>query len=284
VVINQNVYNRLNKIHVPNENYMTPEKVMQAMKQLKIKNCEGADLIPQRILAEGIEVLHEPSCALFSLVYTNKQIPEQWKLSKITQLHKKSKKHEIGNYRPISNLNSASKIFERLILNRIGTIETEMKIELTGESQHGNKKGKSTTNASLSMQTALAKALEQGHFALMASLDLSSAFDVVNTKLLLKRMKIIGIPNDITELVEIWLKDRTYYIRCKGKYSFKRLSNIGTIQGSILGPFLYAIFVSPLFDLTPFHPFADDHQVIENDKNIDQLKTRMQNKLKIIRN
>ena len=31
-VINQNVYNGLNKIHVPNENYMTPEKVMKAMK------------------------------------------------------------------------------------------------------------------------------------------------------------------------------------------------------------------------------------------------------------
>ena len=83
-IINPNVYNGLNKIHVPNENFMTPEKVMQAMKELKIKNCEGADLIPQRILAEGIEVLHGPFCALFSLVYKNKQIPEQWKLSQIT--------------------------------------------------------------------------------------------------------------------------------------------------------------------------------------------------------
>jgi hypothetical protein len=123
-----------------------------------------------------------------------------------------------------------------------------MKIDLTGDYQHGFKKGKSTTTASISIQTALTKALEQGHFAPMASLDLSSAFDVVNTGLLIKRMKIIGIPDDVTEMVEIWLKDRTYYISCKGRNSFIRHSNIGTIQGSILGPFLYAIFVSPLFD------------------------------------
>ena len=97
-------------------------------------------------------------------------------------------------------------------------------------------------------------------------------------------MKIIGIPVDIIELVDIWLKDRTYYINCKGRNSFIRLSNIGTIQGSILGPFLYAIFVSPLFNLTPFHAFADDNQVIETDKNIDPLKTRMQNKLEIMTN
>jgi hypothetical protein len=116
-------------------------------------------------------------------------------------------------------------------LNRIGTIEKEMKVDLTGDTQHGFKKGRSTSRASLSIQNALAKALEQGNFALMASLDLSSAFDVVNISLLLKRMQIIGIPRDIIELVEIWLRDRTYYITCRGKNSCIKMSNVGTIQG-----------------------------------------------------
>ena len=116
----------------------------------------------------------------------------------------------------------------------------------------------------------------------MASLDLSSAFDVVNIGLLLKRMQIIGIPRDIIELVEIWLRDRTYYITCRGKNSCIKMSNVGTIQGSILGPFLYAVFVSPLFDLTPFHAFADDNQVIAIDKKIEGLKTKMQIQLEMM--
>jgi hypothetical protein len=33
---------------------------------------------------------------------------------------------------------------------------------------------------------------------------------------------------------------------------------LGTVQGSVLGPVLYAIFVSPLFDITPVLSFADD--------------------------
>ena len=41
------------------------------------------------------------------------------------------------------------------------------------------------------IQSALARALDQGNFALMASLDLSSAFNVVNIDLRIKRMKII---------------------------------------------------------------------------------------------
>ena len=35
-----------------------------------------------------------------------------------------------------------------------------------------------------------------------------------------------------------------------------------TIQGSILGPILYAIFVSPLFDLADLTNFADDNFII----------------------
>ena len=46
----------------------------------------------------------------------------------------------------------------------------------------------------------------------MASLDLSSAFDVVNTALLLKRLRIIGLPEDVIKLIELWLKERTFYV------------------------------------------------------------------------
>ena len=48
-----------------------------------------------------------------------------------------------------------------------------MKVDLTGESQHRFKKNKSISTAATSIQIALVKALEQGHYALMASLDMS---------------------------------------------------------------------------------------------------------------
>ena len=75
-------------------------------------------------------------------------------------------------------------------------------------------------------------------------------------------MRISGLPDDVVRLVEIWLTDRKYYVSVNGKHSFIRLSELGTVQGSILGPFLYALFVSPLFDLTPLTAFADDKQII----------------------
>ena len=63
--------------------------ILECIKQLKIKNCEGYDRIPQRFLIDGIEILIKPLFKLFSLIYRDKQIPEQWLIAKITPIHKK---------------------------------------------------------------------------------------------------------------------------------------------------------------------------------------------------
>ena len=52
----------------------------------------------------------------------------------------------------------------------------------------------------------LSRALDKGQFALMASNDLSSAFDLVNVNLMLKRCRIIGLPNDVVDLIEGLIK------------------------------------------------------------------------------
>ena len=58
----------------------------------------------------------------------------------------------------------------------------------------------------------IARALDEGKFVAMASLDLSAAFDVVDVKLLLKRLKNFGLPDDVIALIEIWLNERFFYV------------------------------------------------------------------------
>ena len=93
---------------------------------------------------------------------------------------------------------------------RLTQIENLNNISLTGNSQHGFKKNHSTASLGLTIQSLIATALDENKFALMASLDLSSAFDVVNVKLLVKRLHIIGIPSDFVSLIEIWLENKVF--------------------------------------------------------------------------
>jgi hypothetical protein len=78
---------------------------------MKIKNSEGFDRIPQRIIKEGLENLLEPYAQLFKRIYTQRSVPDQWLLAKTIPIHKKGSKNEIYNYRPIANLCSISKVF-----------------------------------------------------------------------------------------------------------------------------------------------------------------------------
>ena len=101
-----------------------------------------------------------PLAKLFMLIYSTKLIPEQWLIAKITPIYKKGSKNQIENYRPVANLCSTSKIFERLILNRINKLEVLNAITLVGKQQHGFTQGKSTTTAGLLVQSMIARALD----------------------------------------------------------------------------------------------------------------------------
>ena len=105
----------------------------------------------------------------------------------------------------------------------------------------------------LHIQSLIARALDDDNYVLMATLDHSAAFNVVNIDLLMKLLRIIGLPEDVLSLVEVWLCNKVFYVEINGL-----VSNFFSINyGSILGPVLNAIHVSPLFDLTDLSDFAD---------------------------
>ena len=51
---------------------------------------------------------------------------------------------------------------------------------------------------------------------------------------------------------------RFFYVSIDRKNSTLYEVLLGTVQGFVLGPVLYAIFISPLFDLEDLSAFADD--------------------------
>ena len=280
VKINNNVHNGYCKLLVDNRFFMNANDVEECLLSLKPKNAEGFDRIPVRILYDARELLKDPLAALFQKIYEQKTIPEQWKMAKVIPIFKKGPKNLIENYRPIANLCSTSKIFEKLILKQIKYLETINKLDFTGKQQHGFKINKSTATCGLLLQSIIARATDENNYVLMASLDLSAAFDIVNVGLLLKRLRILGLPKDLVKLIEVWLTDRQFYVEVNGLSSPVYRSNDGTIQGSVLGPILYAIFVSPIFDLTDLTNFADDNYVIEINAKINELIINMEKGLK----
>ena len=118
--------------------------------------------------------------------------------------------------------------------------------------------------------------MDSDEFALVASLDLSAAFDIVNIELLLIRLKRIGLPGDVIELIIEWLEQRSYYVSIDDANSKLFNLRLGTVQGSVLGPVLYAIFVSPMFDLEPMLTLADDSFIVTCNKDKNEVISNLE--------
>ena len=71
-------------------------------------------------------------------------------------------------------------------------------------------------------------------------------------------------------LIEKWLFERFFYVEIDGVSSTLVTTWYGIIQGSILGPILYAIFISPLFKIEKVTFYADDgfSMVQSRDRNV----------------
>ncbi len=285
VRINDRVHNSRRLVDADKKMFMQECDVWECIKTLKGKNSEGFNRIPQRILVDGAEVIIKPLSGLFKHIYRTGKVQDQWLIAKTIPVYKnKGQTSDINNYRPIANLCSASKIFKKLILKRILEIQDTAGIDFTNKHQHGFKRKSSTTTLMAVLQSQIARALEGEDFVMVASLDLSSAFDLVDIELLMKCLTMVGLPADVLQLIMAWLLNRSFYISINGTNSTLFDLLLGTVQGSILGPVLYAIFVSLLFDIESFLSHVDDTFIPKYNSSLQNLINDVENHLRQLPN
>ena len=76
-----------------------------------------------------------------------------------------------------------------------------------------------------------------------------------------KGLEIMGIPDDLMGLIKDWLSERICYVEAGGNVSSFFECNHGTIQGSVLGPVLFSLFIRPLYDIEKLLTYADDNYI-----------------------
>ena len=79
-------------------------------------------------------------------------------------------------------------------------------------------------------------------------LDISNAFDKIWHDGLMFKLKVYGIEDELLSLLENYLQNREKRVVLNGQTSEWRKINSGVLQGSVLGPLLFLIYINYLPD------------------------------------
>jgi hypothetical protein len=152
------------------------------------------------------------------------------------------------------------------------------------EHQYGFQRGKSTEQNLIHLTNYIYNALNDKKYCLGLFLDLKKAFDVCSHNILLKKLPKYGINDTALKWFESYLKDRQQKVEINGSLSSTKTLNISVIQGSILGPILFLIYINDLYTASKLLKlmFADDTAGLASHNNINDLITFVNTELKKI--
>ena len=144
------------------------------------------------------------------------------------------------------------------------TQEHLVRSELYSTLQSAYRAGHSTETALLKVHNDILLNMDNQRVTLLALLDLSSAFDTVDHEVLLRRLQItFGIADTALQWFRYYLACRSQSVLLNGSFSEDFSPPHGVPQGSRLGPLLFPIYASKLFEVVKRHlpdVYADDNQ------------------------
>jgi len=117
-------------------------------------------------------------------------------------------------------------------------------------------------------------------------IDLRKAFDVRSHKILLKKLKSLGVEGTALKWFESYLSNCLQCVDVNGTLSEEKCFNISVIQGSILGTILFLCYINDFWKCTSLFTtlFADDGTCLAKSKNLLELVNFVNNELQKIAN
>ncbi|MFH4984569.1 hypothetical protein AB6A40_011278 [Gnathostoma spinigerum] len=172
-------------------------EVRFALSEMSKGKMTGKDGISIEVQKAGGLTLYRAIAQRFSHYLRNSKIPSVWKESNTILLHKKGDTEDLKNYRPICLLDHLSKLFTRIIYNRLKTTLDEQQ----PKEQAGFRGGYSTIDYIFVLNQMIERAREYRLPLCLLFVDFEKAFDNVEVNAVLNALKSQGVEDSYIKIL-----------------------------------------------------------------------------------
>ena len=233
-------------------------EIKDLLKNVDIKKASGVDTIPTKLVKLSADFLTPLLTKAINTSIAQNAFPENTKTASVIPLDKgKPNKNEMSNFRPVSVLNTFSKIYERVLKDQINS-----PWHIFHRFLSAYRKNYSSQNILISLTEEWRKKLDNNFVVGAVLTDLSKAFDCIPHDLIIAKLSAYNFSDEALSYIYSYLTNRRQCVRINNTHSQLETIISGVPQGSILGPILFNLSINDLFFfvvLASLYNFADDN-------------------------
>ena len=239
------------------------EDVRRVILSLPLNRAPGPDKTKARVFKDTLQVILGPVTEIINCSLGTSIFPSDWKIAEVIPLLKEGHQEEPPNNRPLSLLNVASKVCEKIVLEQFITYLISR--NRLSSHQSGNKSLHSTETLNIYTTDLILEAMDKKDISTLVLLDLSKAFDSICHQKLLQKLFAVGASPAVVPWFRSYLSDRTQLVRIDSVLSDPLPITHGVPQGAILSPLLFCIYLNDLPGAPQFcqlESYVDDSKVL----------------------
>jgi Reverse transcriptase (RNA-dependent DNA polymerase)/Endonuclease-reverse transcriptase len=252
---------------------------------LRLFDCApGPDNLSALLLKNAPDSFRRVLLQVFNFSWSHGVLPNDWLIAHVCAIYKRHRapRNLPKSYRPISLTSAVVKLFERMVLSRL--VQFLDSRNFFSQFQSGFRKAHSTADLIYRLIDRIQCAITNRSHVSVVFLDIASAFDRVWHAGLLFKLHRAGIRGKAWRWLQAFLSNRQLRVVSKGCFSRWFDVSAGVPQGSILGPFLFLVFINdiPTLTHTVMAIYADDVAVWSTHDDPDLADYNLQNVLNLI--